>query len=271
MVKKAVTLAVCLNVSVAHSSPLSNTEQTTVNNLANTAATISTQLLNSQYFVIGATNSALNGYLINNDAYQGAVITDAMQDAYNTAIQNYMDTNFYSAQDHLTDMANQAELALEQAVDDYAAAYSEIAVVNTIADMAAVTTTTEQAEAIQDYAVQNGADQGVTDTMQDNYNNSLAAVNQSAREFATYSQGALDPHLVEHMEQFADSYGMEMEYAVTSINPINSYITTAFYTNTGTYMASLTHSNYFTPAYSTQQVYADGQSLYNEQGQVTPE
>lgn len=260
--KHLATLALCLSVSVAHSGTLDATDTNIINNVTNTSGVIVDQVATGNYFVTGAVNAANNNLLIANDAYMQAMITDAQQDAYNTAIQQFVDHSFYSAQDQLTALADQAKLNLEASVDEYTDATVALTTVTTINAMASSVSNTVEAEALQDYAVSSGAVDGVTNTMQDNYNNSLAAVNKNAQEFAAYSTAAVDPHLSEHMDQFADQYGVEIEDSYTSLDLVNGYITTTYYTNTGGYAVGMSHSLYFTTPYQTDNVYADGEAIY---------
>lgn len=212
-------------------------------------------------FVAGAVNTAVNGGLIAVDAYTQAIITDAQQDAYNNAISSFVDHSFYDAQKHLQDLADSAQEALSQSVDDYVVATVALQTVATINAMASSVTNTVEAEAMQDYAVSSGAADGITDGMQNNYNNSLAAVNKNAQEFATYSKAAIDPQMIDQMNDFSDTYGASMDTAYTSLDLVNGYITTDFYGVNGA-THSMSHSLYFIQPYSTEDVYADGESIY---------
>lgn len=259
---RLVTLAVCLSASVAHSASLDASDQNVINNLTTTSGVIDSQVTTGNYFVAGAVNAANNNLLIANDAYQQALITDAQQDAYNQAIQTFVDHSFYAAQDQLEALASQAKVNLESSVDQYTEATVALKTVTTINAMASSVSNTVEAEALQDYAVSSGAADGVTDTMQDNYNNSLAAVNKNAQEFAAYSSAAVDPHLAAHMDQFADQYGVEIENSYTSLDMVTGYITTTYYSSTGAYVAGMSHSLYFTTPYQTENVYSDGEGIY---------
>ena len=260
--KNLATLALCLSVSVAHSGTLDATDQSVVSNVTNTSGVIVNQVNLGNNFVAGAVNAAGNGLLIGNDAYTQALITDAQQDAYNNAINAFVDHSFYSAQDQLQDLADQAQVNLSESVDAYAEATVALQTVTTINAMASSVSNTVEAEALQDYAVSSGASEGVTDTMQDDYNNSLAAVNKNTQEFASYSTAAVDPHLSAHMDQFADQYGVSMEDSYTSLDLVTGYITTTYYTNTGGYVGGMSHSLYFTTPYQTESVYTDGGAIY---------
>lgn len=259
---KLLTLALCLSASVAHSGTLDGSDQAVIDTVTNTSGVIINQVDLGNSFVAGAVNAAGNGLLINSDAYTQAIITDAQQTAYNNAIKSFVDHSFYAAQDQLNDLADQAQTNLAASVDEYAAATVALNTVTTINAMASSVSNTVEAEALQDYAVSSGAADGVTDTMQDDYNNSLAAVNKNAQEFAAYSTAAVDPHLAEHMDQFADQYGVAIEDSYTSLDLVNGYITTTYYDSTGAYVSGMSHSLYFTTPYSDADVYADGEAIY---------
>lgn len=259
---KLLTLALCLSASVAHSGSLDATDQTIINNVTNTSGVIVDQVTLGNNFVAGAVNAADNNLFISNNAYTQALITDAQQDAYNNAINSFLDHSFYNAQDQLVALADVAKTNLESSVDSYTDATVALRTVTTINSMASSVSNTVEAEALQDYAVSSGAADGVTDTMQDNYNNSLSAVNKNTQEFAAYSTAAIDPHLAEHMDQFADQYGAAIEDSYTSLDLVNGYITTTYYDSTGGYVAGMSHSLYFTTPYSDEDVYQDGEAIY---------
>ena len=259
---KLLTLALCLSASVAHSGSLDATDQTIINNVTNTSGVIVDQVTLGNNFVAGAVNAADNNLFISSEAYKQALITDAQQDAYNAAINTFLDHSFYNAQDQLEALADVAKTNLEASVDSYTDATVALKTVTTINSMASSVSNTVEAEALQDYAVTSGAADGVTDTMQDNYNNSLSAVNKNAQEFAAYSTAAIDPNLADHMDQFADQYGVAMEDSYTSLDLVNGYITTTYYSNTGAYVGGMSHSLYFTTPYSDENVYQDGEAIY---------
>lgn len=248
--------AVCLSVSVAHANSLTDPNQAVVDRLATESGNVSNQLAVGQSFVTTAVQAAGQPALIGADAYRDALISDALQDSYNSAMADFMNTDFYSAQEHLQEMAEIAGANLDQSVDNFVEASAVIEVVTRINQQAQQVSNTVEAEALQDYAVAQGADQGITDAQQDNYNEALAEVSTAAREFATYKAASVDSHMIEHMNQFADQYGADMNYAQTSILP-QGYIQTAYFNPTGGLINTLTHSNYFTPAYSDESVYAD--------------
>jgi hypothetical protein len=255
---KKATLAVCLSVSAAHANSLDSNDQQILNDLINQSGVIANQLTIGHNFVVNVVAAAGNPSLIDAEAYREALITDTMQNAYNQSMDAFIANDFYSAQDHLNDVVDQAAVTMSQAVDNYVEAKSVIEVVTTINQRAQQVTNTAEAETLQDYAVAQGADQGITDQQQDNYNEAVQEVSTATREFATYKAASVDPHLIEHMDQFAEQYGGDMSYAQTSILP-EGYIQTAYFDPTGQTLGALTHSNYFTPAYQ-------GGSLYEDQG-----
>ena len=189
------------------------------------------------------------------DAHVAAMIDDQMQAAYNDAMQALVGHSFYTAQEHLDDLATNAGVSLESAIDTYTESAIALQSVVTVNQMAEAAVSVEQAEVLQDYAATSGADQGITDALQDDYNNSLAGITTAAREFATYKSAAVDPHLVEHMDDFAASYGVDMVDAMTTINLSTGYIQTVYGTSEGAYANTLTHGIYFTTAYATESIY----------------
>ena len=255
--KKAI-LAVSLSVSVAHAAPLNSADQQILQNLIDQSGALSQTLTAGHNFVVNAVAAAGNPTLIGVEAYRDALITDTMQNAYNQSMTAFINNEFYSAQDQINEMVDQAQANMNQAVDNYTEAASVIQVVTTINQRAQQVSNTAEAEVLQDYAVAQGADQGVTDQQQDAYNDAIAEVSTTTREFATYKAASVDAHLIEHMDQFAAQYDAEMSYAQTSILP-QGYIQTAYFDPTGGLIGTLTHSNYFTPAYT-------GGSLYEDQG-----
>lgn len=253
---KKVTLALCLSASAAHASNISDSNQAIVDRLATESGNVSNRLAIGQSFVTTAVQAAGQPSLISADAYREALISDALQDSYNSAMADFMNADFYSAQEHLQEMVEIAGVNLDRSVDNFVEASAVIEVVTRINNQAQQVSNIVEAEALQDYAVAQGADQGITDAQQDNYNEALAEVSTAAREFATYKAASVDSHMIEHMNQFADQYGADMNYAQTSILP-TGYIQTAYFDPTGGLINTLAHGNYFTPAYSDESVYAD--------------
>ena len=267
MMKKAILVA-CLSVSaLANANSISAVDQAVIDSLRDSSNVINNQINLGNHFVTGAQNAAGAGLTIRNDAYKSALITDAQQQAYNDALSGYLNNSFYSAIDHLEEKLVVAEQNLDTAVDNYVEATVALETVTQINQQVQSVNTVAEAEAVQEYAVVSGADAGITDTMQDNYNEALADVNTAAQEFATYKRAVADDHLVAHMDDFANSYGMDLEYADTSIDFTQGIITTTYLSQSGYFQGSLTHSLYFTTPYSTENVYADGEAIYNQQGQ----
>lgn len=251
-------LAVCLSVSVAHASSLGSNDQSVIDDLVYQSGVISNQIRIGTNFVGNAAQVAGQGQLIDQGAYRQALITDQMQNAYNASMSDFVGHNFYSAQDHLNEMAEVASQNLEASIDNFVEAASVIEVVSRINQQASQVSNTVEAEAVQAYAVSQGADNGITDQQQNNYNEAVAEVSSAAREFATYKAASVDANIIESMNYFEDSYGADLNYAQTQILP-NGYMQTAYLTAGGAHMATITHTNYFMPVYQ-------GDSLYEDNG-----
>ena len=252
---RVATAVVCLSGSVAHANQLSSDDQSVLDNLTGSSGVVTDRISSGNTFSQGIGSIAADGLVVSSDAHMAAIIDDQMQDAYNNAMQAFMGHQFYGAQDHLDDLAAQAGVELDTAIDTYtdaAVALQSVVVVN---QMASDVVNTDQAEVMQDYAASSGADQGITDELQGDYNNGLQGITSAAREFATYKSASVDAHLVEHMDSFADQYEVSMADAYTSLDLVSGYITTVYETPGGSYVSQLTHSTYFAQAYESQSIY----------------
>ena len=255
--KKAI-LAVSLSVSAAHAAPLNSADQQILNDLITQSGVIAGQIRMGQNFVTNVVAASGDPALVYRSAVLQALITDAQQNAYNQSMTNFINNEFYTAQDHMDAIVAEAQTDLSEAVDTYTEAASVIQVVTTINQRAQQVDNVAEAEVLQDYAVAQGADQGVTDQQQDAYNDALVEVSTSARAFATYKAASLDASIIARMDDFEASYGGDLNYSQTTILD-NGYLRTTYFDATGRLYGSLTHSDYFVPVYQ-------GPSLYEDNG-----
>lgn len=235
--------------------PLNSGDQSVINNLANSSGVVAGQINLGNTFTRNIGGIAAQGNLVASDAHIAAMIDDQMQAAYNNAMQAFSGHGFYTAKDHLDELATEASANLDTAVDTYTEAAVALQTVVTVNQMASAVVNTDQAEVMQDYVATSGADQGITDQMQGDYNDSLAGVTTAAREFATYKSAAVDSHLVAHMDDFAAAYNVDMADAFTTLDLVGGYINTTYQTPGNEYSNTLTHSLYFTTAYETAGIY----------------
>lgn len=160
-------------------------------NLANAGYTIQSQLEASTILAAGAGYYASVGSIIEDGTMTQAQLDQAMVDAYNSALNTVLTTEYYNASMLLEDQFDVTMAQLDTAINDLTAAASVLAVAGVVADMAASAETAE--DNLQVQAAVSVMDASLTAGDVANYNNALSNVEtlaQSAAGFLAASQNA---------------------------------------------------------------------------------
>jgi len=191
-----------------------------MNNLNQSAQAILGQISASQILTAGAVQAAGTGGILDAGVMQTAAINDQMQNAYNNAIQDVIDANYYGAQDLFMDQHAQAMANLNTSIDSLVDATLVLMTATTIADMAASADTVTEQQALQ-VMLENSPEMAITDAEQGDYNNALASVQEYAREAGAFLAAANNTMLTSTVDSYAASanvnlYGGFVTYSATA-------------------------------------------------------
>lgn len=171
-------------------------------NLNQSAQAILSQISASQILTAGAVQAAGSGNVLDTGVMQTAVISDSMQDSYNSAIQAVIDANYYGAHELFMDKHEAAMQNLSASVDNLVDATLVLATAAAVADMAAAADTVPEQQAMQ-AMLENSPELAVTDAEQGNYNNALASVQEYAREAGAFLAAANNTMLTSTVDNYA--------------------------------------------------------------------
>jgi len=189
-------------------------------NLNQAAETILGQISASQILTAGAVQAAGTGGILDAGVMQTAAINDQMQNAYNNAIQDVIDANYYGAQDLFMDQHAQAMANLNTSIDSLVNATLVLMTAATVADMAASADTVAEQQAFQTI-LENSPEMAITDAEQGNYNSALASVQEYAREAGAFLAAANNTMLTSTVDNYAANanvslYGGFVAYSATA-------------------------------------------------------
>ena len=171
-------------------------------NLNQSAQAILSQISASQILTAGAVQAAGSGNVLDTGVMQTAVISDSMQDSYNSAIQAVIDANYYGSHELFMDKHEEAMQNLSASVDNLVDATLVLATAAAVADMAAAADTVPEQQAMQ-AMLENSPELAVTDAEQGNYNNALASVQEYAREAGAFLAAANNTMLTSTVDNYA--------------------------------------------------------------------
>ena len=224
----SLSVLACLIVSAAQA------QDQTMTNLANAGRTIQDQLSASAILSAGAGYYASVGGIIEDGTMTQAQLDQAMVDAYNSALNTVLTTEYYNASMLLEDQYDVTMARLSTAIDDLTAAASVLAVAGVVADMAAEAVTTE--DNLQVQAAVSVMDASLTAGDVSNYNNALSNVENLAQSAAGFLAASQNSSVTGAIDSYAANNNISMASysAVTfNVNQNNTdFLTVMFMDNT---------------------------------------
>lgn len=209
-------------------------QDATMTNLANAGHTIQDQLTASAILSAGAGYYASVGGVIAEGTMTQAQLNQAMVDAYNSALNTVLTTEYYNASMMLEDQFEVTRAQLNTAIDDLTAAASVLAVAGVVADMAADAVTVE--DNLQVQAAVSVMDASLTAGDVSAYNNALSNVENLAQSAAGFLAASQNASVTGAIDSYAANNNLSMASysAVTfNVNQNNTdFLTVMFMDNT---------------------------------------
>ena len=179
-----------------------------LNDLVNSSQAVVDQLNIGYKTVAGLQYNANLGYMSDGTMADAAKISEAQRVAYNNALSAMADMQFYTAEDFLLDQGDIALANMETAIDTFTEAATEIAVileVTTMAEEAAESGTSTDAQTVAEFADANEASLTLQAETVTEYNDSLEDIEGYAAEAAAFIGIANDESSVAFFDQSAEN------------------------------------------------------------------
>lgn len=144
-------------------------------------------------------------YVVADGVTDAAMIDAAMQDAYNSAINNVLSASYLNAQDVLQEQHVAAIDNLHTAISDLTSATAVLATVSTVANMAADADTTQEQMQVQQALAT--TDMTITTAEVDDFNTALADVNTYATQAGAFLAAASNSEITGAIDSFAQTSG----------------------------------------------------------------
>lgn len=146
------------------------------------------------------------GYILEDEAIKQGGLTQEQVDNYNNALEAVKTKEYKDAAEVLYDEHVTALDNMHMAIDTLVDAASVLSVVAVVADMAADATTTPEQDQLQDYVTVN--DVSLTEDKVDNFNESLAEVENYAQQAGAFLAGSNTTEVTEAIDNYAANSGI---------------------------------------------------------------
>ena len=203
-----VTIAVLCLIAIAPASAqnLTSSQQTAVNNLANTSGDIRWQINIGLKSAANLSIAANGGYIVDPTAYTIATIKEAQRTAYNDALNTFQGTSFYNAQQFLQDQAMTSRTQMQDAISSLSTAAVDLQKAVTVNQMVSAVTDAPTAKSTQSAIAAAGLNTEITSTQVGAFNNSLAMVNSYATQTAAFLSAAKNTTITSSIDLTASNY-----------------------------------------------------------------
>lgn len=180
------------------------------------------QINQSRVLMVGANYYAGVGGIAPDGSVTQAQLNDTLVSAYNDAIATVQSSTYYNTQMLLEDQHNVAMDNLSLAVDDLVSATATFATVAAVADMASDAASGTVDDQLQAQEILNTTDMTISDADVEEYNTSLAAV----EDFAQQAAGFLAASRNTGITDTADNWASSNNVSVTSYTSVTYDATT---------------------------------------------
>ena len=163
--------------------------------------------------------NAHTGSVVEGGTVDAALIDQTMVSAYNTAINNVLNTSYLTAKDVLEDHHNIAIDNMHTAIDSLVEATSVLQTVSVVADMAESATTTEEQVEVQ--AALTNTDMSIDQQDVDNFNEALTDVQTFAQQAGAYLAASENTGVTNQIDSFASQNNIAMA-SYTAVSYVQS-------------------------------------------------
>lgn len=253
--KKAILIPVLfLSVSAAQS-------EQTIDALISSANSIQTSIDSGKTIVYGLNAYASVGGIAPDGTVNSGLISQAQIDAYNSALSDIQNANYYDAQTFFDDQYSQSMTQLATAIDTFADAAVQIETVIAVADIAAEADTVTEQQSLQTYIGANDVE--LTQADVSNYNTSLTDVQTYAQAAAAFKAASGDAQVKSIADDAATNFNESLYTATAAYSAANDHLTIMFQSG------SMGMIGFFSDDFKTiAEVMGAGQTIYDDQGWI---